>query len=106
MIKIPNTQKITKITMKPFAECKCGIGKDWYHIDFDIAFIPGKYYPDYMDVSRFISENINGAELNIEEAVYAVEQFLNAYEPNGLMVTANVNFVTTHCPVTVTKYTG
>ena len=103
MKKIKNLQNISRVIMRPFAECKCAIGRDWYHIDFEIVFIPRNYYPDYMDTTDFISKNINGRELNIEEAVDVIFEHLRTYEPMGLSVTANVESVTTHFPVSVTK---
>ena len=101
---IKNTQKITSIVMKPFAECRCVLGKDWYHIDYEAEMTPADCYPDYMDVSRFISEEINGKDLNIEDAVEKFGNFLwENYSPASLTVKANVSNVTTHCPVIVIK---
>lgn len=101
---IKNTQGISKIIMKPFGECKCAIGQDWYHINFEITFIPNGYYPDYMDVSKFVTNSINGKELNIEDAVNVIGEYLyTKYNPAKLTVTADVKDVVTHCPVTVTK---
>ena len=101
---LKNKEKITEIIMKPFAECKCAIGKDWYHIAFNVAFEPDETYPDYMDVSRWVSENLNGHELNIEEAVCMLGNHLYiVYAPRELSVTARVDDVVTHFPVEVTK---
>ena len=101
---IDNRENISCIIMKPFAECKCGIGKDWYHIEFEILFAPRKTYPDYMNVSKFISENISGKELNIEQAVEGVGEMLwNKYEPAELCVKGIVKDVITHFPVEVIK---
>lgn len=100
---IENTQRITEIKMKPFAECKCVIGQDWYHIDYDVDFIPGNFYPDYMKVSAFIADEINGRELNIEDAVDKLGKYLEGYGPKKLIVRADVKNVTSHCPVIVTK---
>lgn len=101
---IKNNEQISSIIMKPFAECLCGIGKDWYHIQFDITFVPGDFYPDYMDVSRFISDNISGRELNIEQAVDALGKMLyETYCPKHLTVKGIVDKVITHFPVEVEK---
>ena len=101
---IQNTQKITEIIMKPFAECLCAIGKDWYHIQFEINFKPDKTYPDYMTVGKFISENISGKELNIEDAVDMIGSMLKEkYQPHSLTVTGKVDKVITHFPVEVIK---
>lgn len=101
---IKNTQGITQIILKPFGECKCAIGQDWYHIDFEITFIPDAFYPDYMDVSRYVSEHINGHELNIEDAIQRMWVFLkNTYNPKKLIIKGIVDNVTTHCPVVVIK---
>lgn len=101
---IKNNEKITEIIMKPFAECKCAIGKDWYHIDFYVVFKPDGFYPDYMNVSKWVSENLNGQELNIESAVCMLANHLKEnYAPCSLSVTARVDDVVTHFPVEVTK---
>lgn len=101
---IKNTQKITQIIMKPFADCLCAIGHDWYHIDFEVTFVPGDYYPDYMTVSKFISKDINGFELNIEDAVITLGDMLKTkYSPKQLTVRAIINQSTTHFPVEVIK---
>ena len=91
------------IIMKPFANCLCKLGQDWYHIDFEATFIPGDYYPDYMDIQRDITEKINGKELNIEEAVDILYGILEAYKPQNMSVRAVVNKSTTHFPVEVIK---
>lgn len=103
-MKLENKQGITKIVMHPFADCLCAIGQDWYHIDFDVTFIPNKYYPDYMDVTRFVSTNISGKEMNIEDAVNCLGGMLYSnYDPTALTVRANINKATTHFPVEVEK---
>ena len=101
---IPNHEKITTIVMKPFAECLCAIGKDWYHIQFEAIFTPIQYYPDYMDVAAFVSEHISGKEMNIETAVDTLGMMLmTKYAPVHLTVKGIVNNVVTHFPVEVVK---
>lgn len=103
-MKLNNSQKITKIVMHPFADCLCAIGQDWYHIDFDVIFIPDKHYPDYMDISRFVSTSISGKEMNIEDAVDCLGSMLYSnYEPLALTIRANIKKSTTHFPVEVEK---
>lgn len=101
---VKNKENVSCIIMKPFAECKCGIGKDWYHIKYEITFIPKDVYPDYITVSKFISENISGKELNIEQAVEVVGNMLwKKYNPADLYVRGIVEDVVTHFPVEVIK---
>lgn len=103
-MKIRNNEGISKIVMKPFAECLCAIGRDWYHIEFEVTFMPSKYYPDYMDISKFISDNISGKEMNIETAVDVLGTMINKdYQPHMLTVKGIVNKVVTHFPVEVVK---
>ena len=104
MNKISNKENISTITMRPFAECLCAIGKDWYHIDFEVYFEPSTCYPDYMQISDFVSQNISGKELNIEQAVAILGDMLyREYSPNHLYVTGTVDKVVTHFPVEVCK---
>lgn len=101
---IQNKEKITSIIMKPFAECLCEIGKDWYHIQFEVDFTPNKTYPDYMDVAEYISKEISGKQLNIEAAVEKLGSMLwDQYKPMSLTVKGIVDKVITHFPVEVKK---
>lgn len=101
---IKNKENITKIIMKPFAECLCVIGQDWYHIQFIIEFLPNEFYPDYMEISKYVSQKISGQELNIEAAVDMIGSMLQSeYSPKDLKVTGIVNDVITHFPVEVIK---
>jgi len=107
MQKIANEEKVNRIHMKPYADCKCAIGQDWYHIQFDVEFLPGKWYPDYMEVSRFVADDISGQVLNIEQAVERLWSFLdNTYCPAFLRVKAVVDACITHFPVEVEKWGG
>lgn len=101
---VENKENITKIIMRPFAECRCEIGRDWYNLQYEVTFVPGACYPDYMTVAKFVAEHINGKELNIEGAVDALGTMLkNKYAPKELTVVGTVTMVTTHFPVTVIK---
>lgn len=101
---VQNKENITEIIMKPFAECLCAIGKDWYHIQFEVHFAPVKYYPDYMTVAEYISSNISGKEMNIETAVDTLGKMLKTtYNPSSLTVKGIVDKVVTHFPVEVVK---
>lgn len=101
---VGNKENITEIIMKPFAECLCAIGKDWYHIQFEVHFTPVEYYPDYMTVAKYISDNINGKEMNIETAVNTLGEMLKTtYNPSLLTVKGIVDKVVTHFPVEVIK---
>lgn len=104
MEAIKNTQGISQIVMRPFAECLCAIGHDWYHIQFEVVFFPNNCYPDYMDVVAYISNNISGKELNIEAAVDLLGTMLKStYNPAALTVKGIVDKVVTHFPVEVIK---
>lgn len=105
MTKIENVQQIDKIIMHPTAYTKCIIGQDWYKNELEIEFVPGDYYPDYMDVDRFIMEEIDGAELNIEDVVDKIYTFLRSeYQPQVLIVTDHIRGCKTHFNVDVVKY--
>lgn len=101
---IQNKEKITQIIMRPFAECLCAIGQDWYHLQFEVLFTPADCYPDYMDVAAYISAHISGKELNIEAAVDMLGTMLKTtYYPAALTVKGIVNKAVTHFPVEVIK---
>lgn len=101
---LKNKENITVINMRPSAICRCRIGGDLYTNQFEVIFDPDESYPDYMEVNKWILENIDGKDLNIEEAVELLFQYLMEYEPRALEVTSVVEDVKTHFPVTVSKF--
>lgn len=102
-MKLENTQKIKKIIMKPKACTRCVLGGDWYTNELEIAFEPGAYYPDYMDVQAWIMENIDGKDLNIEDVAEMVHDYMMGYEPENVEVTDHIKGAKTHFDVSVTK---
>lgn len=103
MNKILNKENISKIVMFPVACVKCHLGQDWYQCNFEVNFTPFEYYPDYMEVEEFIRTNIDGKELNIEEALKILYDFLkNNYLPKKLSIINHVRNCKTHFNVDVT----
>lgn len=104
MTKIENKQNIRQIIMKPIAYTKCVIGQDWYKNELEILFIPDNCYPDYMDVNEWIMTNIDGNELNIEDVIDIIYNFLlETYHPKELHITDNIVGCKTHFDVIVKK---
>lgn len=102
--KIENTQNISKIIMKPWTIFKCQIGQDWFKNNLTIEFVPDKCYPDYMDVVEYMKDEIDGAEMNIEDMLDKVYTWLNeTYSPKSLKITDTVIGSKTHFDVTVIK---
>lgn len=101
MNRIPNNERVSEIRMKPMAYTKCQIGQDWFLNKFEAVFIPDKYYPDYMEVEQFISENIEGHEMNIEQAARCLCDFLKKYEPDNVYVIDHIENCRTHFDVDV-----
>ena len=102
MTKIENKENVTKITMMPTAYTKCKIGQDWYKCQFECCFLPGDCYPDYMEVNAYIMDEIDGKELNIEEAARMLYDFLMQYAPEYLKVVNHIRDCKTHFDVDVT----
>lgn len=100
--RLKNKEKVMSIVMKPTAHVKCRIGGDWYECRFLITFEPNKYYPDYTKVQEFIMQNIDGKELNIEEAAKILYDYLMKYEPKALSVTNRIEDCKTHFDIDVT----
>lgn len=100
--RIGNTEKVTYIKMYPTACVKCQIGQDWYKCQFEVDFVPDGCYPDYMEVERFVCEEIDGKELNIEQAAKILYDFLKeTFEPVYLTVTNHIKGCKTHFNVDV-----
>lgn len=102
MTKIENKENVRFITMRPTAFVKCKIGQDWYKCDFEASFLPNKFYPDYIEVNNFVMKEIDGHEMNIEEATKVLYDFLMKYEPSDLEVTNRICGCKTHFDVDVT----
>lgn len=102
MNKIINIEQVSSIRMRPTAVSKCKIGQDWYRMEFEVVFNPGDCYPDYMEVNDFIMQEIDGKELNIEEAAKIIYDMLLAYNPKYLSVTNHIHGCKTHFDVDVT----
>lgn len=57
-----------------------------------------------MDITKYISKEISGKELNIESAIDLLGSMLQStYSPKELKITGIVNDVITHFPVEVIK---
>lgn len=102
MTKIENRESVYRIVMKPSACVKCRIGQDWYMCKFEVLFIPYESYPDYIEVQEFVMNEIDGKELNIEEAARLLFDYLLKYKPMGLSVTNHIRDCKTHFDVDVT----
>ena len=101
LTKIENKEFVTSIVMRPNAICKCKIGQDWYKCNFTIWFVPSDCYPDYMEVNDFVMKEIDGKELNIEEAARILFDKLKELSPKYLRVENHVVGCKTHFDVDV-----
>lgn len=102
MTKIENKEGVKEITLRPVAFVKCKIGQDWYKCEFEAVFIPGPFYPDYMEVNAFVMSEIDGQEMNIEEAAKVLYEHLMQYKPKELKVVNHIHGCKTHFDVDVT----
>lgn len=100
--RLGNNEGVTLIVMHPTACVKCQLGQDWYKCEFEVDFMPNGCYPDYMEVGRFVEEEIDGKELNIEHAAKVLYDFLKeTYEPSSLRVCNHIRGCKTHFDVDV-----
>lgn len=104
MTHIPNNEGIKSIIMKPTVSTLCAIGQDWFQSQLTITFIPNDCYPDYIEVQKWIMDNIDGKEMNIEHVVKAIYDFLaNEYKPKALIIENYVEKCKSHFDVIVNK---
>lgn len=101
MTKLKNIENVTKIILKPSAFVKCQIGQDWYECRFEVCFEPDECYPDYIEVKDFIMSEIDGKELNIEQAARLLYDHLMEYCPKSLVVTNHITNCKSHFDVDV-----
>lgn len=104
MKKIPNTQDIGMIIMKPVTFAVCEIGGDMYENRLEITFCPSGSYPDYSEFQQWIMDNVDGETMNIEDVVGKIYKKLqDEFEPLHLEVRTDVKNCRTHFDVTVIK---
>lgn len=103
MKKILNTQGIKTIKMYPEAQTKCELGGDWYTNRLEITLIPNEYYPDYMEVQRAITDEVDGKTLNIEDVVRIVYDMMTFFSPLNIHIKDTVENCKTHFDVVVEK---
>ena len=100
---VKNTYKIKHITIESTAQCFCPLGNDWYTNQFVVDFVPAEYIPDYCEMDKWITENINGKHMIIEQAVAMLYDYLhNTYYPVDLHVESYVEDAK-HSAVTVSR---
>lgn len=99
--RIPNVERVARITMNAHALVKCEIGQDWYNCYLEAEFVPGEYYPDYMQVDEFVMHEIDGQEKNIEVVARELYDFLAQFCPKSLKVVNHVRGCKTHSDVDV-----
>lgn len=104
-----NKQKISEIIFKPREACHnlCPLGQLYcdelakngskprlphYTNHFKITFVPDKVICDYLDVEKWIKENLNDETLTIEDAISKLFDYLeDEYKPAYLLVESFVN---------------
>lgn len=67
-MKIPNTPKATFVRYSPEASPICPIGNDTLEGYFIIAYYPDGYLLEYMEFEEWLSKEVTGKRLTVEEA--------------------------------------
>lgn len=99
---VQNKYGIRNVTINAKAKCFCPLGMDWYTHQFTIDIDVAEAIPDYLDVDKFIAENIYGKSMIIEEATAKVYRYImDEYQPYSCTVYSRVEDAS-HSPVTVT----
>ncbi len=63
---IKNNENIRKVEMFPAIKLFCPLGEDWYTNKLHIVLGIYDDYADYMDVQKFIKEEVEGKAYTIE----------------------------------------
>lgn len=105
MSAFSNTMGVNEIEMTITARAFCPLGKDGYTNNFTILFLPNEVIPDYLDIEKWVNENIIESQvLTIEDSVSVIFKYLNdTYKPKFLTVHSYVDDAV-HFPVKVTKH--
>lgn len=98
---VENKYGIKNITINPQAKCYCPLGQDWYTNQFTIDIDVAENIPDYVELDKWISGNINGKAFIIEEAVSELHKhIMNTYKPYSCSIRSYVDDAA-HSPVIV-----
>lgn len=99
---VKNKYGIRNISIDAQAKCYCPLGRDWCTNHFTIDIEVAEDIPDYVKLDEWISENINGHSMIIEEATAAVYQHvMDEYSPYSCTVRSYVDDAA-HSSVAVT----
>lgn len=90
------------VLMFPAVHCFCDLGYQWYNAELTISMKLGDELPDYCEVQKYITENVNGKHLIVEKMVEKVFNYLETYRPLALAVEAEVG-AGEHFPVIIRK---
>lgn len=97
---------IDDIIIKTKAKNICSIGNEEYTNNFRIFMNPSTDLPDYCEIDKFISNNIDGKIMIIEEAIHALISFIiTTYHPYFVEIASHVTDAS-HSEVTVVKRWG
>ena len=105
MAQFANTMSIDDIAMEKSVKCFCPIGKSWCTYEIDISMEPLSVIPDYLEVEKYLDEQIGGAALTMEDAASNVRDHIaGKYFPKFVRVSLHCSDAK-HMPVTVgTEY--
>ena len=100
---IENTYGVRKIIMQLRARCFCPLGEDWYTSDCSIEFVPDRLIPDYVEVGKWLEENVDGKKMIAEEVADSIHNFFTErYKPKDCLVSCSVSDAK-HCPITIIR---
>ena len=98
--KFPNEYNIKQIKLKRTIKPFCPIGKSDYKAKVVIFFTPGKWIPEYIQLTDML-DFFNGSNLTIEELAALIKETLEIeYKPEDLHVAVKAKSKK-HCPVTI-----
>lgn len=100
---IENNENVKTVEMFPQVKCFCPLGKDWYTNKLHITLEITDYYIDYLDVQKFLKEEVEGHGFTIEGACKKIYDFLKEQGFEEIEIEAEASDGA-HFPVKVTCY--
>lgn len=100
-----NEENISEIQFTKQVHCVCPVAQDIYTGNIVVMFVPGDYYPEYINLEKWFDTKLEKATLTIEQLCYKIyKHLMDTIDPFQLRVEVRVTDAK-HMPIVAIKTT-